>query len=190
MSQGRYAEKNVTFCVRNGEEEQKSYALALFCHQSGYFCKNLQSKCFFFGPIISSVVALQTDFASPWPARLCLAASSLSFMVCPAMIAAAIASHEYFFFAVLPFQNYHTMESTRNQTELGTKTTLIQLLMHNRHALFIVASILGPLVPVIFLHNKKDEVSRSPKFSIEKVTVTHNFIHNSRKTRTLSGALR
>lgn len=45
----------------------------------------LQSKCFFLGPINSSVVALQTDFASPWPARLCLAANNLSFIVCPAI---------------------------------------------------------------------------------------------------------
>lgn len=44
----------------------------------------LQSKCFFLGPIISSVVALQTDFARPCPARLCLAANSRSFIVCPA----------------------------------------------------------------------------------------------------------
>lgn len=44
-----------------------------------------QSKCFFLGPIISSVVALHTDFAKPWPAILCLAASNLSFIVCPAI---------------------------------------------------------------------------------------------------------
>lgn len=30
--------------------------------------KYAQSKCFFFGPIISSVVALYTTRASPWPA--------------------------------------------------------------------------------------------------------------------------
>ncbi|KAJ8678710.1 hypothetical protein QAD02_014497 [Eretmocerus hayati] len=48
-----------------------------------------QSRCFFLGPIISSVVALQTDLAKPWPARLCLAASSLSFIVCPAMATVA-----------------------------------------------------------------------------------------------------
>lgn len=47
----------------------------------------LQSRCFFFGPIISSVVALHTDFASPWPARLCRAASNLSLIVWPAMFA-------------------------------------------------------------------------------------------------------
>ena len=33
--------------------------------------------------MISSVVALQTALASPWPARLCLAASSRSCSVCP-----------------------------------------------------------------------------------------------------------
>lgn len=48
-----------------------------FCH--------LQSKCFFLGPIISSVVALHTDLARPWPAKLCRAASNLSFIVCPAI---------------------------------------------------------------------------------------------------------
>lgn len=45
----------------------------------------LQSKCFFLGPMSSSVVALHTDFARPWPARLCLAASNLSLIVCPAI---------------------------------------------------------------------------------------------------------
>lgn len=40
-----------------------------------------QSKCFFLGAIISSVVALQTDFANPWPAMLWRAAKSLSFIV-------------------------------------------------------------------------------------------------------------
>ncbi|KAH0540208.1 hypothetical protein KQX54_014524, partial [Cotesia glomerata] len=44
------------------------------------------SKCFFLGPIISSVVALQTAFARPWPAILCLAASNLSLIVCPAIV--------------------------------------------------------------------------------------------------------
>jgi len=46
----------------------------------------LQSRCFFLGPIISSVVALQTDLARPWPAMLCLAANSLSLIVCPAIL--------------------------------------------------------------------------------------------------------
>lgn len=47
---------------------------------------HLQSKCFFFGPMHSSVVALHTDLASPWPARLWRAASSLSLIVCPAIV--------------------------------------------------------------------------------------------------------
>ena len=51
--------------------------------QKGY---NSQSKCFFLGPIISSVVALQTDLAKPWPERLWRAANSLSLIVCPAII--------------------------------------------------------------------------------------------------------
>lgn len=46
----------------------------------------LQSKCFFFGPITSSVVALQTDLANPCPAKLYLAAVSLSLMDWPAML--------------------------------------------------------------------------------------------------------
>lgn len=46
---------------------------------------HLQSKCFFFGPIISSVVALHTDLAKPCPAKLCRAANNLSFIVCPAI---------------------------------------------------------------------------------------------------------
>ena len=43
----------------------------------------LQSKCFFLGPMSSSVVALQTAFASPWPARECLAARIRSLIVWP-----------------------------------------------------------------------------------------------------------
>lgn len=46
---------------------------------------NLQSKCFFFGPIISSVVALHTDLANPCPAKLWRAASNRSFIVWPAI---------------------------------------------------------------------------------------------------------
>lgn len=49
-----------------------------------------QSRCFFLGPIISSVVALQTDFARPCPAMLCLAASSLSLIVCPAILSSGL----------------------------------------------------------------------------------------------------
>lgn len=47
---------------------------------------DLHSRCFFFGPIISSVVALHTALARPWPAMLCLAANSLSLIVCPAIV--------------------------------------------------------------------------------------------------------
>lgn len=47
---------------------------------------HLQSRCFFFGPITSSVVALQTDFAKPWPAMLCLAATTRSIILCPDII--------------------------------------------------------------------------------------------------------
>lgn len=43
----------------------------------------LQSRCFFFGPIISSVVALHTTLASPCPARAYLAAFNLSLRVWP-----------------------------------------------------------------------------------------------------------
>ncbi len=42
------------------------------------------SRCFLFGPMSSSVVALQTALASPCPARECLAASRRSLRVCPA----------------------------------------------------------------------------------------------------------
>lgn len=67
-----------------------------------------QSKCFFLGAIISSVVALHTDLASPWPAKLCLAANRRSFIVCPAiMIAALFLFHDFhckifFLFKLLP----------------------------------------------------------------------------------------
>ena len=47
------------------------------------FSWDLQSRCFFFGPMISSVVALHTALARPWPARLCRAARILSLRVCP-----------------------------------------------------------------------------------------------------------
>ena len=46
--------------------------------------KNSQSKCFFLGPISSSVDALQMALASPWPAMECLAARSRSLSVWPA----------------------------------------------------------------------------------------------------------
>lgn len=48
--------------------------------------QHLQSKCFFFGPMISSVVALQTDLANPWPDKLWRAALILSLMVWPAIV--------------------------------------------------------------------------------------------------------
>lgn len=54
----------------------------------------LQSRCFFLGPIISSVVALQTDLARPCPAMLCLAANSLSLIVCPAILSVTLGSSE------------------------------------------------------------------------------------------------
>ena len=54
---------------------------------------NLQSRCFFLGPINSSVVALQTAFANPWPASECLAAISRSFRVWPVEVADAIFAH-------------------------------------------------------------------------------------------------
>lgn len=59
------------------KHRQINWTRSNFCH--------LQSKCFFLGPIISSVVALHTDLARPCPAKLCRAASNLSFMVCPAI---------------------------------------------------------------------------------------------------------
>ena len=46
----------------------------------------LQSKCFFLGPMSSSVVALQTALAKPCPANECLAANIRSLMVCPVFI--------------------------------------------------------------------------------------------------------
>ena len=45
-----------------------------------------QSRCFFFGPMISSVVALQTDLAKPWPAMLCLAAAIRSIILWPDIV--------------------------------------------------------------------------------------------------------
>lgn len=65
-----------------------------------HFALHLQSKCFFFGPMHSSVVALHTDLASPWPARLWRAANSLSLIVCPAIVMMKL-----FFFFFLSF-NY------------------------------------------------------------------------------------
>lgn len=65
----------------------------------------LQSKCFFFGPIISSVVALQTDLANPWPAKLCRAANSLSFIVCPAIF--FFEAKTMIFFSFYSSQNIH-----------------------------------------------------------------------------------
>lgn len=57
----------------------------------GHNCTNqnkcLQSRCFFFGPMTSSVVALQTAFASPWPAIEWRAASNRSLIVWPDIFA-------------------------------------------------------------------------------------------------------
>lgn len=50
----------------------------------------LQSKCFFFGPITSSVVALHTTLANPWPAMLCFAAVTRSIMLCFDMAANSV----------------------------------------------------------------------------------------------------
>lgn len=75
----------------------------------------LQSKCFFFGPIISSVVALQTDLANPWPAKLCRAANSLSFIVCPAIFFFRSKNYDFFFF--LFFTKY--TPSTHAQVSLN-----------------------------------------------------------------------
>ena len=48
-----------------------------------FFLVNLQSKCFLFGPVTSSVVALHTLLARPCPDILCLAAFSLSTTLWP-----------------------------------------------------------------------------------------------------------
>jgi len=45
---------------------------------------NVQSMCFFFGGLISSVLALHTVLASPSPVRLCLAAITRSTRLWPA----------------------------------------------------------------------------------------------------------
>lgn len=45
--------------------------------------KFLQSRCFRFGPMISSVVALQTNFATGCPAIVFFAAKSRSTILCP-----------------------------------------------------------------------------------------------------------
>lgn len=60
-----------------------------------FFWRNyLQSKCFFFGPITSSVVALHTTLANPWPDRLCLAAVIRSIILCPDIFAGYIVTRQ------------------------------------------------------------------------------------------------
>lgn len=41
---------------------------------------------------------MQTALARPWPAMLCLAANSLSLIVCPAILSLVLLSHSNFFF--------------------------------------------------------------------------------------------
>lgn len=101
---------------------------------------HLQSKCFFLGPIISSVVALQTDLASPWPARLCRAASSLSLMVCPAMLIFIVNEFSCFCTALGNAQKSHTARhlacftaSTHTHTRVVSWMHLVTgLLKHDR----------------------------------------------------------
>jgi len=72
-----------------------------------------QSKCFFFGPISSSVVALHTDFARPCPAKLCRAASSLSCIVWPAIADdSSSMSGERFSFLPLSLVSFRTARRT------------------------------------------------------------------------------
>lgn len=59
--------------------------------------QGLQSRCFFLGPINSSVVALQTAFAKPWPAMECLAAKRRSLRVWPALTAILLPSKIHLF---------------------------------------------------------------------------------------------
>ena len=70
-------------------ENYKEPAFLLLCESSvnltlvNFFLVNLQSKCFLFGPVTSSVVALHTLLARPCPDILCLAAFSLSTTLWP-----------------------------------------------------------------------------------------------------------
>lgn len=54
-----------------------------------------QSKCFFFGPIISCVVALHTVLEIADPVTLCWAAVIRSVMLCPDMLYRIESSHRY-----------------------------------------------------------------------------------------------
>lgn len=78
-----------------------------------------QSKCFFFGPISSSVVALQTDFASPCPAKLCFAAKRRSLIVCP-----AIDILNWFLLCLSAPCNFKT-NKTFNESQLDTLEILL-----------------------------------------------------------------
>lgn len=49
-------------------------------------CFNLQSRCFFLGPLTSCVVALQTALLMADPVMLCCAAAIRSVKDCPDMV--------------------------------------------------------------------------------------------------------
>lgn len=97
---------------------------------------HLQSKCFFFGPIISSVVALHTDLAKPCPAKLCRAANNLSFIVCPAIffsfsqIFGSITLYFSFTYTIHNF--YIAFFNTGSRTPIATKS----LYLHGKKIYF------------------------------------------------------
>lgn len=95
-----------------------------------------QSKCFFFGPISSSVVALHTDLAKPCPAKLCRAANSLSCIVWPAIAndSSSISAARLSLSVVLPSDKLPTQvgfnESNRKKFLIDRLETDLRTILH------------------------------------------------------------
>lgn len=88
---------------------------------------DLHSRCFFFGPIISSVVALHTALARPWPAMLCLAANSLSLIVCPAIVSLLL-SHWNFLKLT-----YFSIQFLRYTITIRNRSSILKIILANAH---------------------------------------------------------
>lgn len=86
----------------------------------------LQSICFFLGPSTSSVVALHTVRAKPWPARAYLTAFRRSFMVCPVVAILDMASDE------MIINNYNTNSDNFEINYSDSQSGCVGIGLHER----------------------------------------------------------
>lgn len=156
--------------------------------------QHLQSKCFFFGPIISSVVALHTDLANPCPARLWRAANSRSLIVCPAMffVVCLAVSLIYWRWSLPLLSEMQSVRrplsrSRRSFARLGTRAVTI-LVFSRRLAsrIALAASICVHTIDEIHKRHKHDEMHHTfPILFSCFFSALHGFdAQNSTHTRT------